>query len=189
MNFLLSNPTLRILLSGSALVHLSSAMLGPIYALFVKDIGGSLLDASAAGTTYAISAGIIILLFGKLSDNVRQPKYILMAGYIILGCGFLLYTTVSSMLTLLLVQIVVGFGEALYSPAFDKLYSEHLDKGKSGTEWGFWEAMYYFTTALGAFLGGFLVYYYGFTVLFVTMAMLCFCSATYIHFASKKILT
>ena len=186
--FLRKNPALRILLIGSMLVHIATAMLGPIYALFVDKVGGSLLDASFAGTVYAVTAGVMILFFGNISDNVKHPKYIVVSGYITVGIGFLLYTQVSTIAQLIAVQIITGVGEALYSPAFDKLYSEHLDKGKGGAEWGFWEAMYYFAVASGAFLGGITVFHYGFNALFIIMTVLCFASALYILRTAKYVL-
>jgi len=56
------NKALRILLVTNALILLAAAMLGPIYALFVKEIGGDLMDASIAGFIFAISAGLVTLL-------------------------------------------------------------------------------------------------------------------------------
>lgn len=172
---------LRILLATNAMILLAGAMLGPIYALFVEEIGGDLLDASFAGGLFALAAGITTFVSGKYSDKSNNAKQIVAFGYATMGIGFLLYTTVSSILTLFLVQILIGFGEAVYSPAFDVLYSKHLDGGEAGKEWGAWEAMNYFTAAIGAAAGGLVVTYLGFQTLFSIMAALCFASAIYIY--------
>ena len=105
-----------------------------------------------------------------------------------MGIGFLLYTQVNSIWFLLLVQVLIGFGDAIYNPAFDALYSEHLDGGKDGTEWGAWEALNYYATAVGAFIGGFIVTKFGFNPLFIIMGILCFSSALYVYFLPKKTL-
>ena len=42
------NKRVKVLLVTNSVILLSVAMLGPIYALFVDEIGGSLLDASVA---------------------------------------------------------------------------------------------------------------------------------------------
>jgi len=109
-----------------------------------------------------------------------------MLGYSLIGLGFLLFQFVDSVFSLFLIQILIGMGEAIYSPAFDKLYSQHLDQGKFGTEWGTWESMYYFTTAFGALLGGLLVTQFGFSALFLIMAFLSFSSGAYLYLLSPQ---
>jgi hypothetical protein len=42
------NKSIKILLFSNALVLVSAAMLGPIYAIFVEKVGGDILDASFA---------------------------------------------------------------------------------------------------------------------------------------------
>ena len=71
---------------------------------------------------------------------------------------------------------------------FDAIYSKHLDKHKAGREWGAWESMNYFTTAFGAIMGGLLVTGFGFNIMFVAMAILCFFSAAYIYLLPRKVL-
>lgn len=184
----LFNKALRILLLTDGLILLATAMLGPIYALFVDEIGGDLLNASFAGGTFALAAGITVLASGRLSDKIKRDDLVVVTGYVIIGTGFLFYTLVSSIWWLLLVQALIGFGEAIYAPAYDALYSRHLDRHKTGTEWGAWEAMKYFATAIGAITGGLLVTKFGFDFLFITMAMFCFISAAYIYNLPKKTL-
>ena len=115
------NHPLKILLFTNGLILFSGAMLGPIYALFVDEIGGDLLDASLAGATFSLTAAIVVFIFGKLSDSVRENELLVVLGYALMGTGFCLYTVVDSMGTLLFVQVIIGIGEAMYSPSFDAL--------------------------------------------------------------------
>jgi MFS family permease len=183
---ILFNRALRILLVTNGMILLAAAMIGPIYALYVKNIGGDLLDASVAGGVFALIAGTTVLLAGKYSDVLPHKKLVVAIGYSIMGLGFFLYIFVNSIWFLLLVQVIIGFGEAIYNAPFDALYSEHLDDGQDGMEWGAWEAMNYYAAALGAFLGGIIVTHFGFSPLFVIMATLCFLSAIYIYLLPKK---
>ncbi len=163
-------------------------MLGPIYAIFVEDIGGDLLDASIAGGAFALSAGITSLVSGRMSDKVKRPELVVIFGYILIGLGFTLYIFVQSIWFLLLCQVIIGLGEAIYSPAFDTVYSRHLTENKIGREWGAWESMNYFSAAAGAFVGGLIAVNFGFDTLFIIMATLCIFSALYIYKLPKTIL-
>jgi len=182
------NKAIKTLLATNAAILFAAAMLGPIYALFVEEIGGNLLDASLAGGVFALAAGLTSLLSGRFSDKIKESRLIVVVGYALIGVGFVLYLVVSSMWSLLLIQAIIGLGEAIYSPAFDALYSSNLDKHKFALEWGMWETVNYFTAAIGAVAGGLLVTYLGFKILFVTMAFMCFGSALYILFLPKKTL-
>ena len=188
MKRFLFNRALRILLITNGFILLSGAMLGPIYALFVEDVGGSLLDASLTGGVFALAAGITTLIAGKYADKSSRDEYIVALGYMILGIGFFLYSFVDSIWHLLAVQVITGISEAIYSPAFDSLYTKHITPKKAGREWGAWEAMNYFSVAIGAVIGGLIVKTFGFESLFIMMGVLCILSSIYIFHLGKKIL-
>lgn len=184
----LFNKALRLLLVTNGLVLLSGAMLGPIYALFVDGIGGDLLDASLTGGIFALAAGITSLISGKFADKLKRPEKIVTIGYFGMGVGFLMYMFVGSIYMLFLVQVVIGISEAIYSPAFDAIYSKHLAKTKRGREWGAWETINYFSIATGSMIGGIIAKGLGFNFLFWIMATFCFFGAITIYFSPKKLL-
>ncbi|NUM25572.1 MAG: MFS transporter [Candidatus Buchananbacteria bacterium] len=184
----LFNLPLKILLVTNSIILLAGAMFGPIYALFVEDIGGDLMDASFAGGIFALAAGITTLVSGKYSDRVKENELIVVAGYMIMGLGFLLLSICTSVWFLLLIQILIGLGEAVYSPAFDAVYSKHLDKNHAGKQWGAWESINYFSLAVGAVVGGVIVTLTNFNVLFILMAMMSFASGIYIYLLPRKVL-
>jgi MFS family permease len=184
----LFNHSLKILVGTNALILIAGAMLGPIYALFVEEIGGDLMDASLAGAIFALAAGITTLISGRFADKLKNPKMVVIVGYVIMMIGFLLLTTVNSVWFLFVVQAMIGFGEAIYSPAFDALYSKHIDHHKEGRQWSYWESMNYFTAVIGAVVGGLLASTFGFAVLFVAMASISALSALYLLTIPKKLL-
>ena len=184
----LFNKQIRILLATNGCILIAGSMLGPIYALFVERIGGDLLDASYAFGVYALAAGITTLASGRYADKLKESELIVVLGYSIMGLAFFGYTLVDSIWSLLAVQVLIGLGEAIYAPAFDSSYSKHLDGHKSGREWGAWESINYFTTALGAIAGGFLVTFFGFNTIFIIMGLLSFSSAFYILRLPRKVL-
>jgi predicted MFS family arabinose efflux permease len=182
------NRAIRVLLGTNWFVMVAGAMLGPIYALFVKNVGGSLLDASYASAVFFLTGGIVTLISGRYSDKIKQSELILVLGCCIMGIGYFGYILVNSMLSLLIVQVITGFGEAIYYPVFDKIYSKHVNHNQSGTQWGTWEALYYFTAAFGAVTGGFLVATCGFSAMFMVMGLLCFASAVYVFMLPRSVL-
>jgi len=160
-------------------------MLGPIYALFVKDLGGSLLDASFAAGIFAFAAGITTLISGKYADKIKRQRAMIVNAYTIMALGFFAYIFVNSIYTLFLVEIVIGFGEAFYAPAFDSLFTKHTTKTKVGREWGAWESVNYFSAAFGAIAGGFIVANMGFSSLFIIMGTISLLSAIYLYIAGN----
>ncbi len=188
MKKFLFNRALKILLSTNAIILLAGAMLGPIYALYVEKIGGDLLDASIAGALFAFAAGIATFVSGKYSDKIKENELIVVFGYTVIGTGFLLMTIVDSVIFLFIVQIIIGLGEAIYSPAFDAIYSKHLDGNKFGKQWGAWESMNYLTAGVGAVIGGAVVTLFGFNAMFIIMGVISFGSALYIYLLPRKVL-
>ncbi|MBD3250251.1 MAG: MFS transporter [Candidatus Pacebacteria bacterium] len=182
----LFNHAISILLFTNALVRLSNGMLTPIYALFVISIGGNLLDASLSGGVFALVAGLTSLVSGKLADELKESELMLVIGYLIMSFGYLLFFFTRTIPALLLAQALVGLGDAIYFPPFDAIYSKHAAKKMESSTWSLWEAMNYFTLAIGALLGGYLVMEFGFRVIFILMAGLCFISAAYIYFTPRK---
>ncbi len=183
-----ANVALRILLVTDGLVVFSASMLGPIYALFVRDIGGDILDTGLAAGVFTATAGIVVFLSGRLSDRVKESELVVAFGYAIMGTGFFSYTIVQSVAQLLAVQALIGFGQALCSPSFDALYSKHVEPGKSGSQWGAWESMNYFAAAFGALAGSMVASLFGFSALFTVMGCLAYTSAIYIYFLPRKVL-
>jgi MFS family permease len=163
-------------------------MIGPIYALFVEKIGGNLLDAGITYAIFALTAGLVTLISGKFSDKVKENELIIVLGYLVMGIGFFLYLFVNSVMSLFAVQIVVGIGEAIYSPAFDAVYSKHSERKNFGKSWGMWEATNYLIAALATALGGIIASLAGFAPLFVIMSILCISSASYIFLIPRKVL-
>lgn len=184
----MKNKSLRILLATNSMVLISVAMLGPIYAIFIEKIGGDILDASFAYALFAIFAGATTFISGRFADKIKESELIVALGYLLISVGFAGYIWVNSMATLFIIQILIGIGEAIYSPAFDTLYSRHLDSHQEGKEWGMWESINYFTMGTGALFGGILVTSFGFNVMFAVMSMLSLASAMYIIRLPRNVL-
>ena len=179
--------TLKIMLLTNGLVLLSGSMFGPIYGMFVEQIGGNIFDAGLTGSAFALAAAITTFLTGRIADRLKNHAEIVSLGYLIMALGFLLYLTVSSIYSLLVVQVIIGFAEAFYSPSFDVLYSRHVSRKHAGTGWGAWESINYFSIAVGAMIGGAIASIFGFQKLFLFMSALCLVSSAVILFYRNEL--
>ena len=81
MKKLFFNRALRILLVTNGIILFAGAMMGPIYALFVEEIGGDLLDASLTVAIFALAAGITALISGRYADKIKENELIIVLGY------------------------------------------------------------------------------------------------------------
>lgn len=163
--------TLKILLWSSFFINLSAGLLGPIYAIFVEDIGGGLLTAGTSYAVFSIATGILIFFLGKWEDKIKNPANILILGRFLAVIGTAGYLFVKSPLMLFGVQIVLGISEALVAPGFSGLYSKSLSKGKFASQWGYWNSMVYITVGISAILGSFIAKQFGFQLLFIVMTI------------------
>ncbi len=177
---------LKVLLFSSALFMLAGGLFGPIYAIFVEDIGGDILTAGGAYGAFAIAAGILIYFISKWEDHVKHQEKLIIAGYVFSIIGFAGYLFVQKPWHLFIVQIIFGLGEAIGTPAYDGLYSKNLDKGKYISEWGIWESMDYIIAGVSAITGGFLASIYGFKSLFIIMLILSIIGLFISFFLIKK---
>lgn len=173
---------IRVLLVGSALMQIGVAFFAPIYAIFVKQIGGSLLDASLASGLFSLAAGLVTLFSARIIDKSKNGKLIIALGYGIMGLGYFLYIFVNSVTSLFLVQILIGLASAFYTPAYDLIFTKHMADTKIGKIWGSWDAMSRFSIGAGAILGGIIVSVFSFNAMFIFTALLCFMGGFYIYY-------
>lgn len=160
---------IKVLLVSDAWINLAVGMIGPIYAIFVEDIGGDILDASWAYSTYMFTAGIVMYILSKWEDHNKHKEKFIIAGYALTSLGCLLYYYVYNQFTLLLAQVILGLSVAILAPAFDAIYSHYVIADEEASNWGIWEAMSYVVTAISALIGGYVANSFGFKTLFILM--------------------
>lgn len=164
--------TIKILLMISVLFSMASGLFGPIYAVFVEQIGGDLLDAGGAYAAFSISTGILLLVMSKWEDRMKHQEKMVVLGYFLNCLGFVGYIFVSNPLELFIVQIVFGISTAIATPAYDGLYSKYCEKNHLTWTWGLWETSYFIVVGVAAFLGGAIAQFWGFKALFQIMLVI-----------------
>lgn len=173
------------MLIGASVWYLGEGMLGPLFAVFSEQIGGSVLDITWAWATYLVVTGIMNIVVGKLSDGYAQKANIMVYGYIFNALFTFAYLLVRTPTELFLVQAGLGMASALATPTWSALYARYEDRKAAGYEWGLATGQAAIINGVAVVIGGLLVTYVSFTALFVTMG----CVQTLAALVQSRILT
>jgi len=164
--------TNKVLIAASFLLTFSEGLFGPIYAIFVKRIGGGVLDAGFAFGLFWILSGIFVFTLGRMRFFKENLRGMVSLGFVFMTFGAAGYLLVNSATGLFIVEIILGIGEGLLEPAWDGLFSADLDEQTAAASWSFWAGGKNILLGLSAFAGSALVATYSFTALFVVMTVM-----------------
>lgn len=143
----------------------------PLYALFAKSFGLSPSTIGLLWSGYSFAAAICILLMGKL-ENKRAKGKALVLGYLLCTLGGASFLLVNDQQSLMLALLLNALGAGISLPAHKTLFAKYEVKGKESEEWSWFDAGTLFAAAIGAGVGSLLVHTWGFTGLFVGMAVI-----------------
>ena len=82
---------LKLLVLTDAWATLALGMLGPIYAIFVENIGGDILDASWAFFAFTFTSGIVMYLLSFLENKIKHKEKLILFSYALIAIGCLGY--------------------------------------------------------------------------------------------------
>lgn len=172
------NRKIQILLYGANLWYLGEGMFGPLLAVFTEQIGGDILNITAAWATYLIVTGFLTILVGKISDK-GNAEGLMVAGYALNALFTFCFILVDTQFQLLLVQAGLGVAAALATPTWNALYAKHEDRKHAGFAWGLAGGEFQIVTGAAIIIGGLLVNSYSFTTLFIIMGSIQVLAALY----------
>ena len=187
-NSIIKNKPLRILIGINTVFIFGAFMFPPLFALFVKEIGGGVLEAGSIWAVFAIVTGILMLIISRFGDRIKEKEYLVAGGYLFRLAGWLGYFFATTLGHLYILQLVLAVGEAIGTPAFNAIYSEHLDKGKYIKQWGAWTSPALIIGGIAALFGGIIVSLFGFRLLFLLMASLAGISFFFLMIQPRKVL-
>jgi len=163
-------------------------MFPPLFALFVEKLKGGAFAAGSIWATFAIVTGILILIISRFGDRLREKEYLVAAGYFFRFVAWMGYYFATSLWHLYFLQIFLAIGEAAGTPAFNAIYSEHLDKGKYVRQWGICNSSGAIIMGVAAFVGGSIVSQFDFKTLFLIMTSLAAISFILLMIQPRKLL-
>jgi len=109
------------------------------------------------------------IIIGHLSDSRVQKEKLMVFGYFLNALFTFGYLFVSSPKHLFLVQAGLGVAAAFAIPTWNSLFSLVQHQEKSGYLWGLAGGQGQLVTAAAIILGGLIVNYLSFKILFLTM--------------------
>lgn len=181
------NPLYKLLISSYGLSLFSEWIILPIYAVFVQNIGGDILDASGAMATFLITQWVFTVIVHRIPWTAKHRIPVMIVGWIIWLLGISLYLTISSVEMLFVTQVLTALGNAIADPIFDAELAEHTDKTNKIYERWLFEGMQDIIAGIAAIVWGMLVAYYGFKSLIIMMIITATLSLILILYYIQKI--
>jgi MFS family permease len=161
----------RLLLGISFLTTFAESMLVPMYAAFTERVGGSILDAGIAFATFSMATGLFIILIGTQPYFQRHVKSFLILGFLGAASCDISYIFVQNRWQLFAAQVVAGLATGLIEPAWDSLFTDDIEDS-SAKHWSIWAGGTHLLAGAAALVGGVLVAYFSFKMLFLTMGLI-----------------
>lgn len=162
----------RILIYGANIWYFGEGMLGPLLAVFTGRIGGDVLDVTGAWALYLIIMGLCYIYFGKLADSHYNKERMMILGYGLNALFTFGYLLISKPWHLFLIQSGLGMASALATPTWFALFAKSGKKDTGGFHWGLAGGITQIVTGIAIVMGGLIVNYFSFTVLFMTMGII-----------------
>jgi len=172
------NKIIRTLIASDILILSSFGLINPIFAIFVASQveGGSLESVGLVTTIFFLTKALLqvpIAQFLDKFDGERDDFVAVFLGSLLISGVPFAYIFVSQISQLYLVALGHGLGAALVYPAWNALFTRHVDSGHVSAEWGLYSTLTGLGVATTAALGGFLAQNYGFPVVFALVGVFC----------------
>lgn len=162
---------LRLLIAAYSISTFSQGILAPIYAFFVENIGGGILETSFAVAIFSIVSGTCtILIYQTKSSRIYQKEF-LCFGWLLWVASVVMYFFVQNIYMLFLTEVLSALGSAISNPAYDAEYSKLTMHDLSGG-WAMNEGVSTIFYGIACLSGGVIGSYFGFNVLLLFMTLL-----------------
>lgn len=160
---------LKLLLLCNYLNLFGFGLFTPIYAIFVLGLGGTAFEAASSWALYGFITGGAILFFGRLEDSSFNKHKLVAAGYFAAAAGALAFYFVENFTQFYIALAVNALAVGILLPAWKALYTKYEDRGAEAGEWSLFDGGNYISAAIAALAGGYLITFYGFKSLFLSM--------------------
>lgn len=157
------------------------AIFTPFYVTYIQSLKGSFVFAGSSLALFAILTGVMIFFLGKIESHFADNKDLMASGYAMRGVAFIAIGLSVSNIHLLGGLILLSIGTAMSMPAFDALYTRHVNKADSSIQWADLQSMSYIVTGIAALVGTVLIQFFGFREIFISLGILAFFVSFFVY--------
>ena len=187
------NPIVRLFIVSDFFIVGGLGLVSPIFALFVTDFieGATIEVVGIAMTIYLVTRSIGQLPVGIVIDRIcgqRDDMLILIFSSLGFAGISISYIFIDTVLQLYLVQFVFGLLGAASYPTWSAIFTRAIDEGKEGFEWSMYQTIADLGAALTAAIGSFIAEAYGFTIVFILMAIFSLMGSMLLIWSGKILL-
>lgn len=182
------NKSLKLLLSINSVFVLVANLLGPLYAVYIEGLGGSIAMVSGTWSVMLLTTTLVNFALIRFGDRIREHEYFLIAGFIFRAIAWIGFAFAGSLLAIIILQIIVGLGEAVGSTGFDAIMAEHLDKSSHIRDYAVWKTISNVLASIATLVGGFVVTWYGFNPMFYFMGLVALLCAVITYMLPRRAL-
>jgi len=167
--------------------------ISPLFSVFIieKIAGATIATVGVATALYWVVRSVVQLPIADYLDKTegeRDDFYALIFALILAGISAFSYTLVKSVSGLYFVQFVQALAFGIYVPAWSGIFSRHLDEKRKSFDFSLDSTAIGVASGISGLIGGLLVNYFGFNVVFVLGGILSFTAALLINLVPKIIL-
>lgn len=168
------NRTIKLLMLSDIFLLTGFGLIAPILAIFIKEnlVGGTIIAAGLASTTFLVTKSIIQLPFSKYVDSHRNKVRWLIIGTSLIVLVPFIYVFAKHVNTIFIAQIVHGIGSGLAYPTWLSLWSTHLDKKHEGFEWSLYSTSVGLGVAATSAIGAAIAQFIGFSYTFALVGVM-----------------
>lgn len=139
--------------------------------VFAQTLGGSFLDLGFIGAANALAYAMTPLFTGFLADRLNRA-WIFTVAIAINAAMTIVLALANSVSSIFLIRLVGGFGQGLLWPISEVLVTDLVPIDARVKEMGLYSVAWASGILIGPVMGGFIIQYLGFTLLFVVSSLL-----------------
>lgn len=185
------NRVIRHLVLSDFFLNFAFGLLAPIFAVFVlQNIEGSTLKVIGLATTfYWISRTATTVPLSRLMDRTngeRDEYYFMIIGSFLMSSLSLFYIMAYLPWHIYLIQLIMGLANSMAVPAWRILFTDHIDRGRTGYEWSLEDVALGTAVGASAYFGSVIADRFGFELVFIIIAILGYIATAVFLIPLKK---
>ena len=155
----------------NSLSGFSIGLFTPIFAIFIKQIGGGLLEMGLAYSILMGLTGIFMLFSGSIADKFGIKK-IYMTGSFLYSITLFFYIFVDQINQVFILEFFKGIANGIIIPLWSIISVRLADGTRIGREVGFMQGGFWVAQGVAGIIGASIAYFFSFKILFLLVGII-----------------